>query len=146
MRPLLYPSGLKPVAWLTERKLIPIMFLNPQQFVLSSKVTLRGGRSDIKLNVRWIMHVGAKTRLYPYISDWLVLWQWGSISAPSLTLHSLLPFDNLLSLHFKKVQRIFLPHPPVLCAGRLIPQVCFKKTVMGLYKDPFAVFHNLILI
>lgn len=55
----------------------------------------RGKKSDIKLNVRWIMHVRGKTRLYRYLSDWLVLWQWGSISAPSLTLHSLLLSDDL---------------------------------------------------
>lgn len=96
MRPPQYPSGLKPVAGLTEGKLIPIMFLNPQQFVLSRKVTLSGEKKKgLKLNVIWIMHVRGKTRLYRYLSDWLVLWQWGSISAPSLTLHSLLLSDDL---------------------------------------------------
>lgn len=50
--PLHFPFEQKPVAWLTEGKLIPIMFLNPQQFVLSSKVTLSGEKKGTKLNVR----------------------------------------------------------------------------------------------
>lgn len=66
-------------------------------------------KKDIKLNVRWIMHVRGKTRLYRYLSDWLVLWQWGSISAPSLTLHSLLLSWRSLIFRCKK-KSTFFPH------------------------------------
>lgn len=62
-------------------------------------------KSDIKLNVRWIMHVRCKTPLYRYLSDWLV--QWGSISAPSLILHRLLLSISNLYIKIKKTLFFF---------------------------------------
>ena len=96
-----------------------------------------GKKSDIKLNVRWIMHVRGKTRLYRYLSDWLVPWQWGSISAPSLTLHSLLLLISNLYIS-KKVQCLSfsLPLTPPFSGQAGCILQCFLRGQLWTYKDP----------
>lgn len=94
-------SGLKPVAWLTEEELIPIMFLNPQQFVLSSKVTLREKKNDIKLNAGWIMHVGAKL---DYTVIYLIDWCYGSeVQFPLLRSHFIASYSSISNLYISKI-------------------------------------------